>query len=151
MAERWPKVLTTRGDLNAIHRFGKWCGGSQCACKKKLYNPSNLRRSHGWCLGSEISAQGRGRNHPDHTPTRASQPVSIPTRNVRASICVGTCVRASLSVHAHVCLSVRALSVCACTRVCTCVSVCAHTSVFCSNNVHVHRHTSVIVVVVVAP
>jgi hypothetical protein len=56
MAERQPKVLTMEGNLKAIHIFGKWCGGSQCACKKKLYNPSNLRHSHRWCSGSNISA-----------------------------------------------------------------------------------------------
>jgi hypothetical protein len=56
MAERWPKVLTMGGNLKAIHVFGKWCGGLQYACKKKPYNLSNPRHSHGWCSGGDISA-----------------------------------------------------------------------------------------------
>ena len=46
-------------------------------CMRK--NPDNLRHRHGWCSGSDILAQGCGRDHPDCKPMWASPPVQIPT------------------------------------------------------------------------
>jgi hypothetical protein len=93
------------------------------------------------------SSSVRNSAHPIHANRNASSSIRVGTR-VRASLSVR-----ALSVRARVCLSVRALSVCACARVRACVSVRARAraSVFCSNNAHVRRRASVIVVVVVAP
>jgi hypothetical protein len=49
--------------------------GSRCACEKNLCCPSHLRRGHGWCLGGDISARGRGHDHLDCKPVQAGPPV----------------------------------------------------------------------------
>ena len=87
--------------------------------------------------------------HPIRAPGNASASVRIGIR-VRTSLSVRALLVRALSVHAlsvraHICLSVRALSVCAGARVRACLGVRARAraSVFCSNNAHVRQRASI--------